>query len=62
MHFTIGAMSHTLLNAQVIGEVSGGACDMRDPAIVREQLVTYALGGFAQPAETTRGDARGGAR
>ena len=58
MHFTIGAMSHTLLNAHVIGEVSGGVCDMQDPAAVREQLVTFALGGFSQPPQTERGGTR----
>lgn len=52
MHFTIGAMSHTLLNAEVIDEVSEGACGTADRAAVCEQLVTFAIGGFVQRGET----------
>ncbi|HEB54200.1 MAG TPA: TetR/AcrR family transcriptional regulator [bacterium] len=53
MHFTIGAMAHTLQNAHLLDEVSDGACTARDPAAIVEHLVAFATAGFAAP-EVTR--------
>ena len=46
MHFTVGAMAHTLQNAHMLAEISGGDCRVDDDAAVLEQLVAYAVGGF----------------
>lgn len=53
MHFTIGAMAHTLANAHVLGQISGGACDAQDHERILEQLTTFAIGGFSA-AEVSR--------
>ncbi|MFN3244328.1 MAG: TetR/AcrR family transcriptional regulator [Planctomycetota bacterium] len=47
MHFTVGAMAHTLQSAHMLTQVSGGACRIDDPDELAEQLVAYAVGGFA---------------
>lgn len=47
MHFTVGAMAHTLNSAHVLGQISGGACDPNNHEAIIEQLTAYALGGFA---------------
>ena len=46
MHFTVGAMAHTLQNAHMLAEISGGDCRVDDDDAVLEQLVAYAVGGF----------------
>ena len=50
MHFTVGAMAHTMHSAHMLAEVSGGACEVDDRAEVLEQLVAYAVGGFGAAA------------
>jgi AcrR family transcriptional regulator len=50
LHFTAGAMAHVLQNADAIQRVSRGACRADDPTAVVDQLVTYAIGGFAAEA------------
>ena len=47
MHFTVGAMAHTLQNAHLLTQISGGACSVEHPDELVEQLVAYAVGGFA---------------
>jgi len=47
MHFTVGAMAHTLQSAHMITQVSCGACSIESPDELVEQLVAYAVGGFA---------------
>ena len=46
MHFTVGAMAHTLQSAHMLTEISGGACGANDAEDLVEQLVAYAVGGF----------------
>lgn len=57
MHFTVGAMAHTLQSAHVVGQMSGGACDPNNHDAIAEQLITFATCGFlgsqqAKPAST----------
>ena len=47
MHFTIGAMAHTLANAHVVGQISHGACDATDHERILKQLTSFAIGGFS---------------
>jgi len=47
LHFTVGAMAHTLQNAHVVGQISGGACDPNNHEALIEQLTAYAIGGFS---------------
>ncbi|MFT4514010.1 MAG: AcrR family transcriptional regulator [Planctomycetota bacterium] len=47
MHFTVGAMAHTLANAHVVGQVSHGACDANDHQGILNQLTAFAIGGFS---------------
>tara|TARA_R110002111_G_scaffold23363_2_gene52613 strand:+ start:1114 stop:1755 length:642 start_codon:yes stop_codon:yes gene_type:complete len=53
MHFTVGAMAHTLANAHVVGQVSHGVCDADDHEGILNQLTAFAIGGFAA-AEVSR--------
>jgi len=47
MHFTVGAMAHTLQSAHIVGQVSQGVCDPNDHESIIEQLTEYAIGGFS---------------
>ncbi|MCK5941317.1 MAG: TetR family transcriptional regulator [Planctomycetes bacterium] len=47
MHFTVGAMAHTLQNAHMLEQISGGACAVRGQDELVDQLIAYAVGGFA---------------
>lgn len=49
LHFTVGAMAHTLQNAHVVGQISNGVCDPNNHEAIIEQLTAYALGGFSAP-------------
>ena len=46
MHFTIGAMAHTLQSSHLLTQISGGTCAADEPEELLEQLVAYAVGGF----------------
>jgi AcrR family transcriptional regulator len=46
MHFTIGAMAHTLAGASLLTLISGGLCDTKDMARVERQLVAFAAAGL----------------
>ena len=46
MHFTIGAMAHTLSGASLLKLVSDGVCDTTDMARVERQLVAFAAAGL----------------
>lgn len=46
MHFTVGALAHTLQASHMLEDVSGGACELGDEAELTEQLVGYAVGGL----------------
>jgi AcrR family transcriptional regulator len=50
MHFTVGAMAHTLQSSHMLTEISGGACELGDEAELVEQLVAYAVGGLRASA------------
>ena len=49
MHFAIGAMAHTMAAGQLLGLLSGGACDLRDPEAVLRRLVQFASAGLRAP-------------
>lgn len=46
LHFVIGAMAHTLQNAQLLGELSGGACAGASRDQILEQLIAFAVAGL----------------
>ena len=46
MHFTIGAMAHTLAGASLLKLISGGMCDTTDMAKVERQMVAYTAAGL----------------
>ena len=46
LHFTIGAMSHTLAGASLLKMISGGVCDTTDMARVERQLVAFTAAGL----------------
>ena len=46
MHFTIGAMAHTLQSSHLLTQISGGTCAADEPEELLDQLVAYAVGGF----------------
>lgn len=52
MHFTVGAMAHTLASAHVLGQLSGGACDPDNHEAIIEQLTAYAIGGISAPLKS----------
>jgi len=49
LHFTVGAMAHTLQSAHIVGQISNGACDPNNHEAIIEQLTAYAIGGFSAP-------------
>lgn len=46
LHFVVGAMTHTLLHAELLHVVSEGLCESADGDPL-EQLLTFCVGGFA---------------
>jgi AcrR family transcriptional regulator len=46
LHFTIGAMAHTLAGASLLKMISGGLCDTADMEKVERQLVAYTAAGL----------------
>lgn len=46
MHFTIGALAHTLAGASLLTLISGGLCGTTDMARVERQLVAFAAAGL----------------
>jgi AcrR family transcriptional regulator len=46
LHFTIGAMAHTLAGAALLKLISGGKCDTTDMARVERQLVAFTAAGL----------------
>ena len=52
LHFVIGAMSHTLLHAELLHAVTEGMCDTENNPL--EELLTFCAGGFdANPGSQT---------
>ena len=51
MHFTAGAMAHTLRGCQEMALISGGLCDPSDVEALTRRLVSFAAAGFRAPAE-----------
>ena len=49
LHFTIGAMAHTLAASWIIEMLSGGLCDPSDADGTIERLVTFAVSGLKSP-------------
>ncbi len=50
LHFTIGAMAHTLHNAAMLEHLSGGRCDPANLPELTNELVAFATAGFEAPA------------
>jgi AcrR family transcriptional regulator len=50
MHFVVGAMAHTLQNAEALAHISDNRCDPNDVDTLVEHLVTFAVGGLRRPA------------
>jgi AcrR family transcriptional regulator len=48
LHFTVGAMAHTLQQAAELEHLSGGLCDPRDVDTILAQLVAFASGGLTE--------------
>jgi len=46
MHFTVGAMAHTLRSSHDMEQISGGICDASDAAAVTRRLVHFVAAGF----------------
>lgn len=46
LHLTVGAMVHTLVNPEILIQMSGGACDPRDAQRTLAQLVPFLSAGF----------------
>ncbi len=49
LHFTIGAMAHTLAASWIIEMLSGGLCDPSDVDGTIERLVAFAVAGLESP-------------
>ncbi len=49
LHFTIGAMAHTLAASWIIEMLSGGLCDPSDVDGTVERLVAFAIAGLESP-------------
>jgi AcrR family transcriptional regulator len=49
LHFLVGAMAHTLQNSRALVHLTDGLCRDDDVAVVVDQLVDFAVGGFAAP-------------
>lgn len=49
MHFTIGALAHTMASRGLLEFLSGGRCSESDAGQAYRQLVQYALGGLGAP-------------
>jgi AcrR family transcriptional regulator len=54
LHFTIGAMIHTIADPVRLAEVSGGLCDLKVVETSVKQLVTYAAAGLRAPPISKR--------
>ncbi len=50
LHFTVGAMTHTMSWSQVLADLSGGLCDVSDRDTLIERLVAFAAAGFRDAA------------
>jgi AcrR family transcriptional regulator len=50
MHFVVGAMAHTLQNAEALAHISEHRCDPNDVDALVEHLVAFAVGGLQRPA------------
>lgn len=49
MHFTIGALAHTLASRGLLEFLSGGRCTVGDVEQARKQLIQFAMGGLCAP-------------
>jgi AcrR family transcriptional regulator len=49
LHFTAGAMAHTITRAPVMREMFGGALDLKDRKLLIARLVNFAAAGFRAP-------------
>jgi AcrR family transcriptional regulator len=52
LHFTVGAMAHTLQAAHFIGQISNGICDPNNHESIVKQLTAFAIGGFSATEAT----------
>jgi AcrR family transcriptional regulator len=49
LHFTAGAMAHTVTRAPVLRDVFGGSMDLKDRKLLIARLVRFAAAGFCAP-------------
>jgi AcrR family transcriptional regulator len=49
LHFTAGAMAHTVTRAQVMRDLFGGVLDFKDRKLLIARLVRFASAGFRAP-------------
>ncbi len=49
LHFTAGAMAHTVTRAPLMREMFGGVLDLKDRKLLIARLVKYASAGFRAP-------------
>lgn len=54
LHFVVGAMAHTLQNADTLAMLTDGMCDATDVETLVEQIVAFAAGGMAADRARTR--------
>lgn len=59
LHFTIGAMAHTLAASWIIEMFSGGLCDPCDVDATVERLVVFAVAGLESPVPLKAAGKRG---
>lgn len=59
VHFTVGAMAHTLSAGTLLEMLSRGKCDPSDIAEGVERLIAFAAAGFRAPATEAPGSASG---
>jgi AcrR family transcriptional regulator len=60
LHFTIGAMAHTLAASWIIEMLSGGLCDPSDADGITERLVRFVVAGLKSPLSAGAKSRRGG--
>jgi Tetracyclin repressor-like, C-terminal domain len=49
LHFTAGAMAHTVTRAPVLRDLFGGLLDLQDRKLLIARLVKFAAAGFRAP-------------
>jgi len=53
-HFMAGVLSHVMVFAHILPELSGGLCDLSEPRQVANLMKTFLVGGYQAPATDGR--------